>query len=66
MEILLQNGANINEIDVRNIYVGETDDFERGRERAERERAERERANFHLEKYFIEREREQEVPRFEE
>ncbi len=28
VEILLQNGANINEKDVKNISVGETDDFE--------------------------------------
>ncbi len=36
MEILVRNGANINEKDVKNISVGETDDFERDQiERAE-------------------------------
>ncbi len=43
MEILVRNGANINEKDVKNISIGETDDFERENiERAERE-SERER-----------------------
>ncbi len=32
MEILLRNGANINQKDVRNTTVGETDDFEKERE----------------------------------
>jgi hypothetical protein len=32
VEILLQNGANINEKNVRNNSVGETEDFERERE----------------------------------
>jgi ankyrin repeat protein len=32
VEILLRNGANINENNVRNISVGETDDFEGERE----------------------------------
>ncbi len=36
MEILLQNGANINEKDVKNISVGETEDFEKERERAKK------------------------------
>ncbi len=43
MEILLRNGANINEKNV-NISAGETDDFERergSREREQREGAER-------------------------
>ncbi len=31
VEILLRNGANINEKDVRNIFVGEADEGERGR-----------------------------------
>ncbi len=44
MEILVRNGANINEKNVRNISVGETDDFERERERRERKKEkERER-----------------------
>jgi ankyrin repeat protein len=34
VEILLRNGANINEKAVKNISVGETDDFEKERERA--------------------------------
>ncbi len=38
-EILLQNGANINEKNVTNISVGETEDFER--ERAKKKREER-------------------------
>ncbi len=29
MEILVRNGANVNETDVRNISVGESDDFEK-------------------------------------
>ncbi len=41
MEILLRSGANINEKNVRNISVGETDGFERKRERAKKEREER-------------------------
>ncbi len=40
MEILLRNGANINEKNVKNISVGETEDFERGRERAKKKREE--------------------------
>ncbi len=40
MEILVQNGANINEKDVKNISIRETDDFERKRESAEIEREE--------------------------
>ncbi len=44
MDILLRNGANINEKDVRNTTVGETDDFEEEREGAEgvRQREQRE------------------------
>jgi hypothetical protein len=42
VEILVQNGANVNEKDVKNISVGEADDFEKERESTERER-ERER-----------------------
>ncbi len=44
MEILVRNGANINEKNVKNISVGETDAVEKERERAkkERERGERE------------------------
>jgi hypothetical protein len=41
VEILLRSGANINEKNVRNISVGETDGFERKRERAKKEREER-------------------------
>jgi hypothetical protein len=33
VEILVRNGANINEKNVRNIFVGETEDFERERKR---------------------------------
>jgi hypothetical protein len=40
VEILLRNGANINEKNVRNILVGETDDFEKERESKEREQRE--------------------------
>jgi hypothetical protein len=40
VEILVQNGANINEKDVKNISIRETDDFERKRESAEIEREE--------------------------
>jgi hypothetical protein len=43
VEILVRNGANINEKNVQNISVGETEDFENVRESRERER-ERERA----------------------
>jgi hypothetical protein len=35
VEILLRNGANINEKDVIYISVGETDDFEKEREKKE-------------------------------
>jgi hypothetical protein len=42
VEILLRNGANIDEKDVKNISVGKTDDFEKERER-EREQREKER-----------------------
>jgi hypothetical protein len=38
VEILLRNGANINEKNVKSISVGETDDFEKERESKERER----------------------------
>ena len=39
MEILVRNGANINEKDVKNISVGETEDQkEREREQRKRER----------------------------
>ncbi len=41
MEILLRNGANINEKDVRNISVGETDDFVCVCEREQRTRERR-------------------------
>ncbi len=41
MEILVRNGANINEKTVKNISLGETDDFEREREGAKKEREER-------------------------
>ncbi len=40
MVILVRNGANINEKKVKNISVGETDDFEREKENKERERGE--------------------------
>ena len=40
MEILLRNGASINEKDVKNISVGEADDVEKERESKERERGE--------------------------
>ncbi len=40
MKILLRNGANINEKNVKNTSVGETDDFERERARAMKEREE--------------------------
>ncbi len=40
MEILLRNGANINEKDVKNISVGETEDFEKERKKAKKEREE--------------------------
>ena len=40
MEILLRNGANINEKRVRNICVGEGDDFEKEREKAKKESGE--------------------------
>ncbi len=43
MEILLRNGANIDEKNVKNISVGKADDFEKERERAKRERRKRER-----------------------
>ncbi len=43
MEILLRNGTNINEKNVKHISVGETYDFEKKREGAVRGRAERKR-----------------------
>jgi ankyrin repeat protein len=41
VKILLRNGANINEKNVKNIFVGETDDFERKRKREQRKRERR-------------------------
>ncbi len=41
MEILVRNGANLNEKDVKYISVEETDDFERERESKERERGDK-------------------------
>ncbi len=47
MEILLRNGANINEKAVKNISVGETNDLKKeqgeSREKEQRQRAEREK-----------------------
>ncbi len=40
MEILLRNGANINEKNVKNISIGETDDFEKEIEQRKKEREE--------------------------